>query len=199
MIERAARAARAARPGHDPVPRRGPPLQQGPAGRAAAVGRGRPARADRRDHREPVLRGQPAAAVAVDAVPARAAVGRESLTTLVAARAWRRRARPPTTTPSTHLVDRAGRRRPPDAHGLEVAVALAGARASRRAACTSPWTTPRRRSARRRCATAATSTTTSSRAFIKSIRGLRPRRRRCTGWPACSRRGRTPASSPAAW
>ena len=48
------------RPGHDPVPRRGPSVQQGPAGHAAAVGRVGPARADGGDHREPLLRGQPA-------------------------------------------------------------------------------------------------------------------------------------------
>ncbi len=65
--------ARRTRPGHDPVPRRDPPLQQGAAGRAAAGGRGRHADADRGDHREPVLRGQPAAAQPLHAVPARAA------------------------------------------------------------------------------------------------------------------------------
>ena len=41
-----------------PLPRRDPPLQQGPAGRAAARRRGGPGDADRRDDREPVLRGQ---------------------------------------------------------------------------------------------------------------------------------------------
>ena len=46
------------RPPHDLLPRRDPPLQQGPAGRAAARGRGGPGRARRRDDREPVLRGQ---------------------------------------------------------------------------------------------------------------------------------------------
>ena len=51
-------AARHHRPAHDPLPRRDPPLQQGAAGRAPA-GRGVRARdADRRDDREPVLRGQ---------------------------------------------------------------------------------------------------------------------------------------------
>jgi hypothetical protein len=43
----------------------------------------------------------------------------------------------------------------------------------------------------------ATTTTTWS-AFIKSIRGSDPDAG-CTGWPACSRPARTPASSPAAW
>ena len=45
-------------PAHDPLPRRDPPLQQGAAGRAAAGRRGRARDADRRDDREPVLRGQ---------------------------------------------------------------------------------------------------------------------------------------------
>ncbi len=40
------------------LPRRDPPLQQGPAGCPAARGRGRPADADRGDDGEPVLRGQ---------------------------------------------------------------------------------------------------------------------------------------------
>ena len=49
---------------HDLLPRRDPPLQQGPAGRAAARGRGGARDADRRHHREPVLRGQLRAALA---------------------------------------------------------------------------------------------------------------------------------------
>ena len=55
---------RAARPRDDLLPRRDPPLQQGPAGRAAARGRGGAADADRRDDREPLLRGQLRAALA---------------------------------------------------------------------------------------------------------------------------------------
>ena len=46
------------------LPRRDPPLQQGPAGRAAARGRGGPGHAHRRDDGEPLLRGQLGAAVA---------------------------------------------------------------------------------------------------------------------------------------
>ena len=46
------------------LPRRDPPLQQGPAGRAAAGGRGRSGHADRRDHREPRVRGQRRTALA---------------------------------------------------------------------------------------------------------------------------------------
>ena len=53
-----ARERRRAGRAHDLLPRRDPPLQQGPAGRAAARGRGRARGAGRRDDREPVLRGQ---------------------------------------------------------------------------------------------------------------------------------------------
>ncbi len=70
-----ARARAAAEIGRsdDLLPRRDPPLQQGPAGRAAAGRRGRPGDADRRHHREPVLRGQLGAAVAHAGVRARGA------------------------------------------------------------------------------------------------------------------------------
>ncbi len=51
-------AAQPARDPHDPLPRRDPSLQQGPAGRAAAARRGRDRHAHRRDHGEPLLRGQ---------------------------------------------------------------------------------------------------------------------------------------------
>ena len=68
VIERAAHRRAIAEPARpsadDPVPRRDPPLQQGPAGRAAAGRRGGPADADRRDHREPRVRGQRRAALA---------------------------------------------------------------------------------------------------------------------------------------
>ena len=57
VIERARERLRS-RPPDRVLPRRDPPLQQGPAGRAAAGGRGRADHADRRHHREPVLRGQ---------------------------------------------------------------------------------------------------------------------------------------------
>ena len=64
----------AGRAAHDPVPRRDPPLQQGPAGRAAARGRGGARDADRRDDGEPVLRGELGAPVANAALRARAAL-----------------------------------------------------------------------------------------------------------------------------
>ena len=64
VIERARERRRASGPADDPLPRRDPPLQQGPAGRAAAGGRGGAADPDRGDHREPLLRGQLGAALA---------------------------------------------------------------------------------------------------------------------------------------
>ena len=78
VIERARerRAGSGRRDG--PLPRRDPPLQQGPAGRAAAGGRGGAADPDRGDHREPLLRGQLGAALALPglrAAPARARAG----------------------------------------------------------------------------------------------------------------------------
>ncbi len=57
----------------DPLPRRDPPLQQGAAGRAAAGGRGGAADPDRGDHREPLLRGQLGAALALPDLRAAAA------------------------------------------------------------------------------------------------------------------------------
>ena len=53
-----ARGAHPRRGAHHPLHRRDPPLQQGAAGRPAAGHRGRHRHADRRDHREPLLRGQ---------------------------------------------------------------------------------------------------------------------------------------------
>ena len=73
IVARAQPAPRRAGAGHHPVPRRGPPVQQGPAGRPAALGRERAAGAGGRHHREPVLRGQRPAAVPLDPVPAPAA------------------------------------------------------------------------------------------------------------------------------
>ena len=66
-------AARHDRAAHDPLPRRDPPLQQGAAGRAAARRRVGARDADRRDDREPVLRGQLRAHLPHAGVRARAA------------------------------------------------------------------------------------------------------------------------------
>ena len=58
---------------HGAVRRRGAPLVEGAAGRAAAGRRGRDGDADRRHHREPLLLAEHAAAVAVPAAPPGAA------------------------------------------------------------------------------------------------------------------------------
>ena len=63
-------------PADDLLPRRDPPVQQGPAGRAAAGGRGGPGDADRGDDREPLLRGQLGAALARADLRARRPLGR---------------------------------------------------------------------------------------------------------------------------
>ena len=85
--------ARPRAPAHDRhdddlLPRRDPPLQQGPAGRAAAGGRGRAGDADRRDDREPVLRGQLGADLAQPRVRARRACARATCASCSTAR-WR--------------------------------------------------------------------------------------------------------------
>ena len=67
MAEAEQARRRSGRP-HDPVRRRDPPLQQGAAGRLPAARRGGRHRADRRDHREPVVRGELGAAVALEGV-----------------------------------------------------------------------------------------------------------------------------------
>ena len=59
-------------PAHGPLPRRDPPLLQGAAGRPAARGGARDGDPDRRDHREPLLRGELAAHQPEHPVPARA-------------------------------------------------------------------------------------------------------------------------------
>ncbi len=102
---------------HDPLHRRDPPLQQGPARRGAAPRRGRHGDADRRDHREPVVRGQRGAALAQSRLRLRRALRRprsacsssapcatpeRGLAELNAAldprRAWRRSSTAPTAT-----------------------------------------------------------------------------------------------------
>ncbi|ABA49941.1 hypothetical protein BURPS1710b_3075 [Burkholderia pseudomallei 1710b] len=73
-----ARHAEPHRPPHDPVRRRNPSLQQGAAGRAAAVRRIGARHVHRRDDREPELRGEFGAAVARAGVRAEVARGRRT-------------------------------------------------------------------------------------------------------------------------
>ena len=76
VIERAQHRAPDERRAHDLLPRRDPSLQQGAAGHAAAGGRGRHRRAGGRHHREPLLRGELGAAVALPDLRAALARGR---------------------------------------------------------------------------------------------------------------------------
>ena len=99
LLEARRRAARAPRRADDLLPRRDPPLQQGAAGRAAAGGRGGARDARGRHDREPLLRGQLGAALALPDLRAARAVGRR--------RAGAARARPGDERGST----RRGRRR----------------------------------------------------------------------------------------
>ena len=185
------------RPPDDLLPRRDPPLQQGPAGRAAARGRGRAGDADRRHHREPVLRGQQRAALAgagLRAAPADERAGRGA----DAHRARRRRVRRLLGRRRRAAVPgRALRRRRP--HRAERARARVLDRGPDRQARSS-WPTPRTRCSARPSSTtrAATSTTTTSRPG-SSPRAARIPTRRCTTWPRCSRAARTRASSCAGW
>ena len=107
----------------------------------------------------------------------------------------RRRRRP---TPLEHLAGHANGDGRHVLTSLEVAVALARGPRRQTPARRSRSPTPRRRSAPRRCATGATSTTTSSPPSSRASAAPTPTPA-STGWPACSRPGRTPASSPAAW
>ena len=185
-----ARTARRERAADDPVPRRDPPLQQGAAGRVAARSRGRPPDADRRDDREPVLRGQLGAALARPDLRARGALARDPA-----------RGRPPRGGGARRRrvargrgADRAAcRRRRAERAQHPGADRRDGAR--RRASRWAPITSRTRRASGRSPTTrAATGTTTSSRRG-SSRRGRATCRRRSTTSPRCSRAARTRASS----
>ncbi len=75
VIERARERRQVEWPADGALSRRDPSLQQGAAGRAAAGGGGGAADADRGDHREPLLRGQLGAALALSDLRAAAAGG----------------------------------------------------------------------------------------------------------------------------
>ena len=76
ILDRGPRPALRRRPQDAAVHRRDPPLQQGPAGRAAARRRGRRGDPGRRDHGEPVLHHQQRAGQPQPRVPVRAALDR---------------------------------------------------------------------------------------------------------------------------
>ena len=89
VMAEAEEIAAAARPAHDSLRRRDPPLQQGAAGRVPAARRSRRHRAHRRDDGEPVVRGELGAAVAVEGLRPQAARADDAMRTIVA-RARRR-------------------------------------------------------------------------------------------------------------
>ena len=92
VVAEAEPSAGAARPAHDPLRRRDPPLQPRPAGRVPAPRREGHDRPDRRHHREPVVRGQLGAALALPRVrAARARRGRSCVAILRRALADRER------------------------------------------------------------------------------------------------------------
>ena len=188
-----ARAARRAGPAHDPVPGRDPPLQQGAAGRAAARGRGGRDHADRRDDREPVLRGQLGAPQPRPAVRAGAALARRSRADRAARRggarrrAEQRRSRRsspsgPAETRGTRSRFSSWRRRPP---------------APKASTWSRAMSRTRRRSDRSSTTRAATATTTRSPPSSSRCAAPTPTRPSTTS-PRCSRPARTRASSRAA-
>ena len=197
VVERARAAARRARPGHDPVPRRGAPLQQGAAGRAAAAvedgtararsarrPRTRSSRSTRRcSSRSTLFRLEPLDDDGARARWSTAGLDAEGATADDDAVDQPRR---PAST-----GDGRARARP----SLEVGVARSTARRRARVHARGCRGGARRHA---RSATAATSTTTSSARSSRASAAPTPTPA-STGWPACSRRARTPASSPAAW
>ena len=191
------------RPAHDRLHRRDPPLQQGAAGRVPAARRGRRHRADRRDHREPVVRGERRAAVALEGLRAARADDRRGRGD-PAPRADRHRARPRRRAGVDRrrcaARDRALRER-------RRAVGAEPARAERRrprrrsiGAGTSTSAASSRRSSSARCSTTspARSTTTSSRRCTSRCATAIPTRR-STGWRGWSRPARIRSTSRGGW
>ena len=191
--------ARRHRPSHRALRRRGAPLQQGAAGRLPALRRERRHRAHRRHDREPLLRAQRRAAVAGQGVRPRAA-GR--------GRPRRLLSRAPWTMPSAGSAARALE------CGEEALQAIVRPRRRRRpggATTCSRWPPRRCRAGRRRRpragaqgrAAAAGTLRQGGRGALQPHLGppqvdpqLGRGRRRCTGWPACSRAVPTRVSSP---
>ena len=157
------------------LPRRDPPLQQGPAGRAAAGGRGGPRHADRGDDREPVLRGQLGAALAHARSTSCARCWPSDVEVAAAARGRRRSAREADDDALAFLAARAGGDARTALAALELAVQTHG-RVTLEA--------PRTRCSGARCRTTrpATATTTRSRP------GSRPRAARTPTPPSTTSR-----------
>ena len=180
VLERAAHRRQGDRRADDLLPRRDPPLQQGPAGRAAARRRGGPRDPDRRDDREPVLRGQLGAALARPGLRAAARSPRADVEVLLRRALDRGELR-------RHEVDDDASRSSP---GAPAATRARRWRRSSSRARPRADGEPRRRSSapRTRCSAArssttsrATATTTRSRPGSRR-RAARTRTRRCTTW-----------------
>ena len=178
----------------DPVSRRDPPLQQGPAGCAPTRRRERPADADRRDDREPVLRGQRRPALTLRRGRAGASIGRRDR---VRRRSRGCRARHRASPPTSPAPSPA---RPGETRGARCRRSSSPGRPPQRSAHRSRRAMSPTPPASARCATTgrATSTTTSSRRSSSPCAVVIPMRPSTTS-PRCSRAARMRASSPGEW
>ena len=188
-----ARPARRQRRPDAPLHRRDPPLRQAAAGLGPPRGRGRAGDADRGDDREPVLRGQPGAPLALHRDRARAAHARGARPG-ARARCRRRSARPcpPTSPPRSRAV-------PEATPGPRSRRSSSRGRPRRQPARSSRSRTSRTPRASGRCATTAPATaTTTSRRRSSSRCGAAIPTRRSTTSRRCSKAARIRASSRAA-
>jgi cell division septum initiation protein DivIVA len=197
-IREAVERAQARRPqgAHDRLRRRGAPLQQGAAGRLPAARRVGPVHLHRRDHREPVVRGERGAAVAGHGACAATRWTPTTWRLLERARRARSGLRRSTTTARERLVGHADG----DARRLLNAARDHGGAGRGVATPPMPPIDEARRSsdARENCAAstrAATQFYDQISALHKSVRGSTPMRR-STGSCACSTAAPTRATSP---
>ena len=180
------------RPPDAPLHRRDPPLRQAAAGLRPARGRGRPRDADRRDDREPVLRGQPGAPLALHGDRARAADPRGARPGARArrGRARRRRAR------RGRRRDRAARRRGRPHRAPDARARLGDRDGGRRGASRVEHVEDVARKRPLRYDRAGDRHYDLASAFIKSMRGSDPGRRRLL--PRGDARGRRGPTLPRA-
>ena len=186
-----ARAPRRERAADAALHRRDPSLRQAPAGLRPPRSRGGPGDADRRDDREPVLRGEPGASLALHRDRASAAhAGR--------ARAGHRAGRRASWRPSVsqEVASEIARRAGGDARTALQTLELAWETAQRhgRRARRSSWSTTSRASVRSATTGRATATTTSPRRSSSRCAAA-TRTPRSTTSPRCWREARIRASS----
>ena len=160
------------RPAHGVLPRRDPPLQPRTAGRAAAARRGGHGHAGGRDHREPLLRGDRAAALALPrlhAAPAGAGGARRAAR--ARARGPRARARRERHRGERRGRSRRSRRRPAATRAARSACSRRRSRSQPRGAARArgrPRASRREAVARGRAASACCSTTATARSTTTS-------------------------------